>query len=97
MSDAKKKAAPAVEAEADPTPVVEEAKPVAAEPKSKSSSTAVVYRSTNDGSYVGRFLTVTVLDNVTVTLEENVPSELDAKVASALLELNSDLYVIQTV
>lgn len=97
MSDAKKKAAPAVEAQADPTPVVEETKPMAAQPKSKSSSTAVVYRSPRGRSFVGRYLTLTVLDNLTVTLEENVPSEVDAQVASALLELNSDLYVIQTV
>ena len=97
MSDAKKKAAPAAEVKVEPTPVVEETKPVAAEPKSKPSGSVVVYRSPRGGSFVGRFLTVTVLDDITVTLEQNVPSELDAKVAAALLDLQSDLYVIETV
>jgi hypothetical protein len=85
-------------------PVVE---PVAAEPTEpvaapaqapqRTSVQRVVYKQIEGRASVGQFLTVIVMEDQTVTLELDVPKEVAADVAAALVALESPLYVIQPV
>jgi len=56
----------------------------------------VVFTQIEGAPKVGRFLTMTVLDDQTVTLELDVPTEVAADVAAALSALESPLYIIQS-
>lgn len=72
-----------------------EAPAVEAQPRAASKQTAsVVYRDVEGAAFAGQYLTVTVLDE-TVTLKLDQPQEVAADVAAALLEIESDLYVIE--
>lgn len=66
----------------------------APEPASAPAPTTVVYRRREDAPYPGRFITVNVA-NTTVTLKEHEPTSVDPQVGQALIDLTSDLYVIE--
>lgn len=79
---------PVVAADAEATPAPKKA-------AARTGVQSVVYKAVPDQPYAGRFLTVTVLDDQTVTLEVDVPKEVVADVAAALVDLESPSYVIE--
>lgn len=75
---------------------VADAAPTKAQPATRTGVQHVVYKAVDGGRPVtGRFLTVTVLGDQTVTLEVDVPKEVVADVAAALVDLESPHYVIE--
>lgn len=81
-----------------PEPVVAADVEATSVPKKAAARTgvqSVVYKAVEHQPFVGRYLTVTVLGDQTVTLEVNVPQEVVADVAAALVDLESPHYVIE--
>lgn len=72
----------------------EPAAPAEAQVAASKQTTRIVYRNIEDTPFVGQYLTVTALDE-TVTLKLDEPQEVAADVAAALLDIESDLYVIE--